>query len=585
MLVDCCAMKPTAPSRKTVRGPLYEPMYIVGERRICWARIILSSIMIFFIHTLMLGSATYASSPFALQLIGGTSFIVISTLFLILIRVDKFAPWMVFLSAGTDLALVTLLFANSTLSDPLRSFTTAAPYIYFVIIALAALRHSPTLVAVMGACSAVAYLTTMGIIYLHYVQGWRAYIKSGDEVMMGLHFIDEIAKALTMLILGWLISHVARNLMNSQRHYKDLFEQIPDGILITSPDDRIETVNPRLAEMIGVPQKDLIGREFAGLLSVKTPEPRLPGSDPLSIVGDSLVLRREDGTEISVMTATTSMERKGKSYSVMSIRDVTEEVRLENQLARSQSMEAFGQFAGGIAHDLNNILGGILGASTLSKRFASRLEGGERERIDSRLDVILQCSEDARNIIATLMTYSRVSSLETSVVDLLGVIVDVSSICTRTFGKEYQVSTSTLPPTATIVGDSGALSQALLNICLNAKDAMPDGGRIEFSLHEEFPDNGLIEKHPEAIPECGYWCIEVSDTGLGMTQDKLEKILEPFLANMPLREGTGLGLPMAYSILIKHNGFFDVSSTPGEGTIFRVFLPMHTAATPIARTS
>ncbi len=578
-------MEPIASSKKTLRGHLYEPMYIVGERRICWARIILSSILIFFIHALALGSPLLSVSTFAASITGSLTFIAISIFFLVLIRVDRFAPWMVFLSAGTDLVLVTILFANSTLSDPLRTFTTSSPYIYFVIIALAALRHSPTLVAVIGASSAVAYLTTMGFIYLHYISGWRAYIKSGDEVMMGLHFIDEFSKAIAMLVLGWLISHVSRNLINSQRHYKDLFEQIPDGILITSPDDRIETVNPRLADMIGVPQKDLIGREFAGLLSVKTPGPRLPGSDPLSIVGDSLALRHVDGTEISVMTATTSMERKGESYSVMSIRDVTEEVRLENQLARSQGMEAFGQFAGGIAHDLNNILGGILGASALSKRFAIHLEEGDRERIEQRFDVILKCSEDARNMIATLMTYSRVSSLETSVVNLLEVISGVSSICTRTFGEEYQISTSELPPEATTLGDSGALSQALLNICLNAKDAMPGGGRIKFSLHEEFPDNGLIERHPEAVPECGYWCIGLSDTGVGMTQDKLEKLLAPFLTNMPFGEGTGLGLPMAYSILVKHNGFFDVSSAPGEGTTFRVFLPTYTATAPIARTS
>ncbi len=578
-------MEPIASSKKTIRGHLYEPMYIVGERRICWARIILSLILIIFIHALMMKSPSYAVSTFAPSIAGSLAFIAISVFFLLLIRIDKFAPWMVFLSAGTDLVLVTLLFVNSTLSDPLRSFTTAAPYIYFVIIAIAALRHSPTLVAVIGASSAVAYLTSMGFIYLHYLSGWRAYIKSGDEVMMGLHFIDEIAKALAMVVLGWLISHVSRNLMNSQRHYKDLFEQIPDGILITSPDDRIETVNPRLADMIGVPQKDLIGREFAGLLSVKTPEPRLPDSNPLSVVGDSLMLRRVDGTEISVMTATTSMKREGKSYSVMSIRDVTEEVRLENQLARSQGMEAFGQFAGGIAHDLNNILGGILGASTLSKRFVGRLNEGDRTRIDHRLDVILKCSEDARNMIATLMTYSRVSSLETGVVNLIGVISDVSSICTRTFGEEYQISTGTLPPTAAIMGDSGALSQALLNICLNAKDAMPGGGRISFSLHERLSDEDLIERHAEAVPECVYWCIEVSDTGLGMNQDKLDKILEPFLTNVPFGEGTGLGLPMAYSILVKHNGFFDVSSAPGEGTTFRVYLPMHTDVAPIARTS
>ena len=135
------------------------------------------------------------------------------------------------------------------------------------------------------------------------------------------------------------------------------------------------------------------------------------------------------------------------------------------------------------------------------------------------------------------------------------------------------------------MGDYGALSQALLNICLNAKDAMPDGGRLGISLHEELPDTDLIERHPESVSGCGYWCIEVSDTGLGMTKDMREKISEPFFTNMPFGEGTGLGLPMVYSILMKHNGFFDVSSAPGEGTTFRVFLPMHTAASPIARTS
>ena len=195
MLGDWYAMKPFASSKKTLRGHMYEPMYIVGERRICWARIFLSAIMIFFIHSLMLGSSTYAISSFALSIAGSISFTLISVLFLILIRVDRFAPWMAFLSAGTDLVLVTVLFVNSSLSDPLRSFTTASPYLYFVIIALAALRYSPTLVGIIGAGSAVVYLTIIGLIYLHFIPEGRAYVKSGDELMMGLNFIDEIAKA------------------------------------------------------------------------------------------------------------------------------------------------------------------------------------------------------------------------------------------------------------------------------------------------------------------------------------------------------------------------------------------------------
>jgi nitrogen-specific signal transduction histidine kinase/ActR/RegA family two-component response regulator len=240
--------------------------------------------------------------------------------------------------------------------------------------------------------------------------------------------------------------------------------------------------------------------------------------------------------------------------------------KLEEQLLQAQKMESIGVLAGGIAHDFNNILNIIQGyASTLSA------PGVQIKQMEESLTVINKTVQRGSSLVQQLLTLARKNSLQLELVSINGLIQGLVSLIRQTFPKTIELGSvleADLPP---IRADRNQIEQALLNLCVNASDAMPDGGKLTFKT--ESVDGGTLEGLGDDL-EARYVCVEVSDTGKGMEESVRERIFEPFFTTKEKNQGTGLGLSVVYGIVKNHNGLIDVKSKPNSGTAFRLYFPV-----------
>jgi signal transduction histidine kinase len=263
----------------------------------------------------------------------------------------------------------------------------------------------------------------------------------------------------------------------------------------------------------------------------------------------------------------------------MSVRDVGEQIRLERQLAQSQKMETIGRLAGGLARDFDEILDGITTSARTAERTVGRIsDPSTQDKLQRHVAMIRDCSASAKEVVSRLLGFSGPAQLETETVDLEQIIADVAGICRNTFGERYSIRVETPIDRAVISGDGTSLTQALLNLCINARDAMPGGGSITLRLSAIEPEDDVWRMAARAAPDTGLWCIETIDTGLGIPRETVDKIFDPFFTTKPPGQGTGLGLSMVYNIARQHGGHVEVSSTPGAGSTFRLLF-QRTAAT------
>lgn len=248
------------------------------------------------------------------------------------------------------------------------------------------------------------------------------------------------------------------------------------------------------------------------------------------------------------------------------LQDVTDQKALEAQFLRAQRLESVGVLAGGIAHDLNNVLTPILMSVDLL-----RLD----ERDGDRLQVLEGLEASARrgaDMVRQVLTFARGAEGRRVTVKLRHIMKEVEKIITDTFPKNILLRASHEGCTWPVAGDPTQLHQVLVNLCVNARDAMPTGGTLGVRLEEVMVEEAMASAHPDAKPG-PHVLVEVSDTGVGMTSDLLERIFDPFFTTKELGKGTGLGLSTSSVIVQNHGGFLTVESAPGEGSTFRVYLP------------
>ncbi|HEX2226787.1 MAG TPA: PAS domain S-box protein [Candidatus Binatia bacterium] len=248
------------------------------------------------------------------------------------------------------------------------------------------------------------------------------------------------------------------------------------------------------------------------------------------------------------------------------LKNIDEQKKLEEQLRQAQKMESIGTLAGGIAHDFNNVLNIIRAYATL----VSRRCPADQQIVES-MQVINEEIDRAAAVVRQLLTLARKTETVLARTDANQVVVSVSELIKKTFPKTIEINLDlnlTLPP---VLADSNQLGQALLNICVNARDAMPAGGTLTFTS-ETVEGDELQQRHPDAKAE-PYVCIGISDTGAGMDESVRARIFEPFFTTKAFGEGTGLGLAMVYGLIKNHNGFVDVESELGRGTTFRLYMP------------
>ncbi len=249
-------------------------------------------------------------------------------------------------------------------------------------------------------------------------------------------------------------------------------------------------------------------------------------------------------------------------------RDITGQRHLEDQLRQAQKMEAIGTLAGGVAHDFNNILTAIIGYGNLLQ-----MKLGPEDPLRGHVDIILASAEKAAHLTQTLLAFSRKQVMHPHAVDANTIVRNIEKLLTRLIGEDIQLETELSPEELVVMVDCGQIEQVLMNLVTNARDAMPGGGRLTITT-ERVEQYAEVQPGIEEHKPGSYARISVADTGGGITRDVLAKIFEPFFTTKDVGRGTGLGLAISYSIVKQHNGWINVYSEPGYGTVVRMYLPL-----------
>jgi nitrogen-specific signal transduction histidine kinase/ActR/RegA family two-component response regulator len=270
-------------------------------------------------------------------------------------------------------------------------------------------------------------------------------------------------------------------------------------------------------------------------------------------------------------------EYEGQGYDLALAHDVTERRRLEEQLRQAQQMEAVGTLAGGVAHDFNNILTGIIGYGYVLQEGLAPSD----PLLDS-VAQILSASERAAQLTRALLAFSRKQVLNPKPVDLNDVVRGIQQLLRRVIGEDVELSTELAAEPLVALADTGQLEQVLMNLATNARDAMPRGGFLSIATRPFDLDERYVAAHGWGTPG-RYVVLSVSDTGLGMDEPTRQKAFEPFFTTKEKGKGTGLGLSIVYGIVKQHGGAIDVYSEPGKGTSFKILLPR--VAAPAATAS
>ena len=368
----------------------------------------------------------------------------------------------------------------------------------------------------------------------------------------------------------------------SEERFATAFAASPDPMAIsTFPDGIVLEVNRSFEAVTGWTRAECIGKSGLDLKFYQDPAMRTRVFGELEASGrvrdwEFVLRRRDDGRRIVSLSAEI-VELEGRKHLLWVMTDMTEKRSLEAQLAQAQKMEAVGQLAGGVAHDFNNLLTAIIGNTQLLREVID----DDAQRSD--LDEINRAALRAAELTGQLLTFARKQRVEPRVMNLNDLVHQTDKMLRRIIGERIAVHTRCRHNLPCVQVDPGQIEQVLLNLAVNARDAMPDGGRLTIETETVFLDEEYAREHPDARPG-SYVVLAVSDTGTGITGDVRSRIFEPFFTTKEVGKGTGLGLSICYGIVRQAGGHVAVYSEVGRGTTFRVYLPevAAAAATPTA---
>ena len=359
----------------------------------------------------------------------------------------------------------------------------------------------------------------------------------------------------------------------SEARLRELFENATDMMYSTGIDGDFKSVNKAFLHTTGYGREEMLHMNLRDLVfSSERSEidrillSRLGGVEkPI----DELTLRHRDGRKIYVEVSNRLVFEGGKPSIIQGIaRDVTERKLLEEQLRQSQKMEAVGTLAGGIAHDFNNLLTGILGFADLLKA-----RPDDREKTLEAADIIQKAAERATKLTSQLIGFARQGKTQTTRISIHDLVHELTEFLGHTLPRSIKITEDLSEEAMQVLGDQNQLHQALLNLALNARDAMPNGGQLVFRAEKlKRADVERVERITD--PSEDWLCLSVTDTGEGISDDIMNRIFEPFFTTKAVGKGSGMGLAMVYSIIRNHNGLIDVESDVTRGSTFRVFLPL-----------
>ncbi len=255
-------------------------------------------------------------------------------------------------------------------------------------------------------------------------------------------------------------------------------------------------------------------------------------------------------------------------FMVGTIQDITQQRQLEEQFRQAQKMESVGTLAGGIAHDFNNLLTAIIGYGQITL-----MEMGPDDPHRQNITDILAAANRGAHLTKSLLLFSRKQSSDRRPVNLNEVIGGVETLLRRMIGEDISLRTDLPPEPVPLLADAHQLEQVLMNLAANARDAMPKGGSLQLSVGRTELGDDFVAAHGYGRPGC-YALLTVSDTGQGMSEETRQRLFEPFFSTKEVGKGTGLGLAVVYGIIKQHEGYITVESSPGAGTVFRIYLPL-----------
>jgi PAS domain S-box-containing protein len=363
-------------------------------------------------------------------------------------------------------------------------------------------------------------------------------------------------------------------LRESEARYRDLFDNASDMVCATDSDGVFLYVNRAWQQAIGLSRAELRRRSF---LDVVHPESRERYAQVVAraLAGETLthvelVLVTAGGAPITVEGNLSSAAQDGRPPMLRGIyRDITERKRVEDQLRRAERMQAAGRLAGGMAHEVNNMMTGVIGFS----EFLLRTLAEDDARRGDVLEII-RAGSRASDVTRQLLAFTRQQLLHPEVLDINGVVSGVEKMLRRLLGENHLLELQLSPGVGEIRADRGQLEQVLINLTLNARDAMHDHGRVTVASGEAALDEVYAQSHGGVgIPPGEYVILSVGDTGSGMSPDVQARIFEPFFTTKPVGQGTGLGLSTVYGIVKQSEGFVWCYSEPGHGTTFKIYLP------------
>jgi two-component system cell cycle sensor histidine kinase/response regulator CckA len=372
-----------------------------------------------------------------------------------------------------------------------------------------------------------------------------------------------------------------RELRESEERYRDLFDNASDLVCMAAPDGALLYVNKAWQEGTGYSADEI---DRMQLVDIVHPDSlghyhavmeRVLAGERLDHV--ELVFVLKSGGSITVEGNLSCTFKDGQPSVVRGIyRDVTERKRVEEQLRRAERMQAAGKLAGGVAHEVNNMMTGVIGFSEFVLR---SLEPDDPRRAD--VEEVIRAGTRAADVTRQLLAFTRQQFLRPEIVEINAVIEAMEKMLRRSLGEDKHLELHLSPLAGQIRADRGQLEQVLINLVLNARDAMTGHGRVSIETGISEWDAAYAERHGGVdIPLGRYVMLAISDTGCGMDAEVQARIFEPFFTTKSIGQGTGLGLSTVYGIVKQSGGFIWVYSEPGEGSVFKVYLPEVRAAQP-----
>jgi len=363
-------------------------------------------------------------------------------------------------------------------------------------------------------------------------------------------------------------------LRESEERFSGAFLQAPIGVALVSPGGSFLKVNRALCQMVGYSEVELLSRTFQDITH--------PDDLAVDLENVRQLLAREAGmyemekryvhkdkyfvtVQLNVSLVRDNQGRP--SYFISQLQDITQRKRLEEEFRQAQKMEGIGQLAGGVAHDFNNILAVIQLQSGLLK--------AEQSLSEKQLEMageIESSAQRAADLTRQLLLFSRKQPMQRRDLDMKAVVVNITRMLRRIVGEDIEMQFKFFPEPLLIHADAGMIDQILLNLTVNARDAMPDGGRLFIETSTAEFDEVAAAQSPQAKPG-SFICLTVTDTGSGIPPEIIPKIFEPFFTTKDVGKGTGLGLATVFSIIQQHQGWINVYSEVGRGTTFHVYIP------------